>query len=78
MILTFSLVIVNALKAMLDCNVLMLSVLTRKGTAVIKPERKAAWLWLYVREVVEKSLHSYWSVLEEFSLTWQLACPEPG
>ncbi len=42
MILTFSLVIVNALRAMLDCNVLMLSVLTRKGTAVIKPERKAA------------------------------------
>ncbi len=29
---------------MLDCNVLMLSVLTIKGTAVIKPERKAAWL----------------------------------
>ncbi len=42
MILTFSLVIVNALRAMLDCNVLMLSVLTRKGTAVIKPERKGA------------------------------------
>ncbi len=43
MILTFSLVIVNA-RAILDCNVLMLSVLAIKGTAVIKPERKAAWL----------------------------------
>ncbi len=36
MILTFSLV-VNALKSMLDCNVLMLSVLTIKARAVIKP-----------------------------------------
>ncbi len=43
-ILTFSLVIVNALRAMLDCNVLMLSFLTIKGTAVIKPERTDAWL----------------------------------
>ncbi len=32
------------LGAVLDCNVLMLSVLTIKGTGVIKPERKATWL----------------------------------
>ncbi len=63
---------------MLDCNVLMLSVLTIKGIAVIKPERKAAWLWLYVREPVVISLRSYWSVLEELSLAWQLACSKPG
>ncbi len=29
---------------MLDCQVLMLSVLTIKGSAVIKPERKAAMI----------------------------------
>ncbi len=48
---------------MLDCNVLMLSVLTIKGTAVIKPERKAAWLC----ERVSVILHSYWPVLEELN-----------
>ncbi len=37
---SFNLVIVNALKS----NVLMLSVWTINVTAVIKPERKTAWL----------------------------------
>ncbi len=63
--------IVHALRAMFDFNVPMLSVLTIKGTAVIKPERKAAWLLLYVSGSVVISLRSYWSARSS-------ALPEPG
>ncbi len=64
-ILTFSLVIVNA--SMLDCNVsnvmiLILSVLTIKGAAVIKP----ACMAMIVCERVNGNIIA--SVLEELSL----------
>ncbi len=37
-----------------------------------------AMIVAYVRESVVISLRSYWSVLEELSLAWQLACLEPA
>ncbi len=36
---------------MLDCNVLMLSVLTIKGTAVIKPDRKGCMAMIVCQRV---------------------------
>ncbi len=40
----------------------------------LKPERKAAWLWLYVRESVE-ILHLYWSVAFGVQLSLTVSMP---
>ncbi len=54
----------------------MLSALTIKGTAVIKPERMAA-MAMIVCERVGGNI-AFLFVSDELSLAWQLACPEPG
>ncbi len=51
---------------MLDCNVVMLSVLTIKGAAVITREKGC--MAMIVCERISDNIASYWSVLEELSL----------